>query len=81
MKGGGFTVKLNNDQKFILQDDDGNLILITEVEFDFNILQNRVIPMKGFKFDIDYDNNDIECSGEVDVQTTFNIDCVYGKYD
>ncbi|HZJ98772.1 MAG TPA: hypothetical protein VFC79_02130 [Tissierellaceae bacterium] len=74
-------MKLNNDQKFILQDDDGNLILITEVEFDFNILQNRVIPMKGVKFNIDYDNNDIEYSEDVDIQTSFSIDGVYGEYD
>lgn len=32
---------------------DGNLILITDVEFDFNILQNKIIPMKGVKFEID----------------------------
>ena len=39
-------MKLNEEQKFILQDDDGNLIIVTEIEFDFNLLQSRVIPMK-----------------------------------
>ena len=74
-------MKLNQDQKFILQDDDGNLILITEVDFDFNILQNKIIPMKGVQFEIDYANNDIELYGEVNVQTSFNIDGVYGSDD
>lgn len=74
-------MKLSKDQKFILQDDDGNLILITEVEFDFNILQNRIIPMKGVKFEIDYEDNTIEEYGEVNIQTSFNIDGVYGKDD
>ena len=74
-------MKLNQDQKFILQDDDGNLILITEVEFDFNILQNKIIPMKGVKFEIDYVNNIIELYGEVNIQTSFNIDGVYGSDD
>lgn len=74
-------MKLNQDQKFILQDDDGNLILITEVEFDFNILQNKIIPMKGVKFEIDYVDNVIELYGEVNIQTSFNIDGVYGSDD
>ena len=74
-------MKLNHDQKFILQDDDGNLILITDVEFDFNILQNKIIPMKGVKFEIDYVNNVIELYGEVNIQTSFDIDGVYGSDD
>ena len=74
-------MKLKPEEKFILQDDDGNLILITDVEFDFNILQNRVIPMKGIKFEIDYEDNNIELYGEVNIQTSFNIDGVYGKED
>lgn len=74
-------MKLNEEQKFVLQDDDGNLILITEVDFDFNILQNKIIPMKGVQFEIDYANNDIELYGEVNVQTSFTIDGVYGKDD
>lgn len=74
-------MKLNQDQKFILQDDDGNLILITDVEFDFNILQNKIIPMKGVKFEIDYVNNVIELYGEVNIQTSFDIDGVYGSDD
>ena len=74
-------MKLQQDQKFILQDDDGNLILITEVEFDFSILQNRIIPMKGVKFEIDYEDNTIEQGEEVNIQASFDIDAVYGKDD
>ena len=74
-------MKLQQNQKFILQDDDGNLILITEVEFDFSILQNRIIPMKGVKFEIDYEDNTIEQGEEVNIQASFDIDAVYGKDD
>lgn len=74
-------MKLNAEQKFILQDDDGNLVLITEIDFDFQILQNRVMPMKGVKFEIDYDDNTLINREEVDIQTSFTIDGVYGKYD
>ena len=74
-------MKLKPEEKFILQDDDGNLILINEVDFDFNVLQNRIIPMKGVKFEIDYVDNVIELYGEVNIQTSFNIDGVYGSDD
>ena len=70
-------MKLKPEKKFVLQDDDGNLILITEVDFDFNALQNRIIPMKGVKFEIDYVDNVIELYGEVNIQTSFDIDGVY----
>lgn len=70
-------MKLKPEEKFVLQDDDGNLILITEVDFDFNALQNRIIPMKGVKFEIDYVDNVIELYGEVNIQTSFDIDGVY----
>lgn len=74
-------MKLSQEQKFILQDDDGNLILVTEMELDFSILQHRIIPMKGVKFDVDYESNTIGEYGEVNIQTSFNIDAVYGKDD
>lgn len=74
-------MKLNSDQKFILPDDDCNLILITEITLDYNILQNRIIPMKGIKFEVDYDNNTISRYEEVNVQTSFNIDAIYGEND
>ncbi len=74
-------MKLKQEEKFVLQDDDGNLILITEVDFDFNVLQNKIIPMKGVKFEIDYVDNVIELYGEVNIQTSFDIDAVYGSDD
>ena len=40
-------------------------------------MQNRIIPMKGVKFEIDYVDNVIELYGEVNIQTSFNIDGVY----
>ena len=74
-------MKLQQGQKFILQDDDGNLILITEIDLDFNILQNRTIPMKGVKFEVDYEDNIVEVYGDVHIQTSFDIDGVYGEDD
>ena len=74
-------MKLNEEQKFILQDDDGNLIIVTEIEFDFNLLQSRVIPMKGIKFGVHYDDNTISDYGVVNIQTSFDIDGVYGEDD
>lgn len=70
-------MKLKPEQKFVLQDDDGSLILITEVDFDFNALQNRIIPMKGIRFGVYYEENQIQNCGEVSIQASFNIDGVY----
>jgi hypothetical protein len=74
-------MKLKPDEKFILPDDDGNLILITELDFSYEVLQNRIIPMKGVKFNVDYENNKIETKDEINIQTSFSIDCMYGKED
>ncbi|MBN1058505.1 hypothetical protein FDB24_14875 [Clostridium botulinum] len=72
-------MKLKPEEKFLLPDDDGNLILITEIDFEYSVLQNRVIPMKGFKLEVDYDNNNISSHKKVKVQTSFTIDGVYEK--
>lgn len=72
-------MRLKAEEKFILPDDDGNLILITEIDFDYSILQNRVILMKGVKLEIDYDNNNVSSCKEVEVQTNFTFDGVYDK--
>ena len=37
--------------------------------------------MKGIKFEVDYDNNTISRYEEVNVQTSFVIDAIYGKND
>ena len=74
-------MKLTPEQKFILPDDDGNLILVTEIDFIYNALQNRVIPMKGIKFEVDYDANFITEGKQVDVQTSFTIDAIYTEDD
>ena len=74
-------MQLNPEDKFVLQDDDGNLILITEIDFDFNILQNRIIPMKGHKYEINYEDDSIYYYGKVSLQTSFDIDGVYSVDD
>lgn len=72
-------MKLKYDEKFILPDDDGNLILVTEIDLDFQVLQNKIIPMKGIRFEVDYETNEITNGGVVDIQTIFEIDGVYNK--
>lgn len=70
-------VKLNEEQKFILQDDEGNLILVTEIELDIDRLQNGMMLMKGIKFYVDYEGNIIERYSRVDMTTCFKIDGIY----
>lgn len=73
-------MKLKPNEKFLLQDDDGNMILITEIDFDYGMLQNRIIPMKGVKFEIDYDCDTISLKGRVELQISFDIDGVYERH-
>lgn len=72
-------MKLNSDNKFFLQNDDGDLILITEIDFDFRATQNGIIPMKGLMFEVDYIENIIEPPKEVNIQASFSIDAIYGE--
>ncbi len=74
-------MKLLDDQKFILQDDDGNLVLITDLELDYQILQNKIIPMKGIRFEVDCENNEVKTGEKVELQTSFEIDGIYGEND
>ena len=70
-------MELNSDNKFFLQNDEGDLILITEIDFDFRVTQNGIIPMKGLLFEVDYIQNIIESPKEVNIQASFSIDAVY----
>lgn len=72
-------MELNSDNKFFLQNDEGDLILITEIDFDFRATQNGIIPMRGLLFEVDYIQNIIESPKEVNIQASFNIDAVYTK--
>lgn len=68
-------MELQQEEKFILPDDDGNLILITEIIFDYRLLQNGIITMKGFKFDVDYGKDTISKKYEEKfrISANFNI--------
>lgn len=71
------SIKLNNKEKFLLQDDNGNMILVTEVEFDYHLLISRVIAMKGILFEIDYYNNTFKNEGEIELSVNFEFGCVH----
>lgn len=74
-------MKLLDDQKFILKDDDGNLILITDIDLGYELLQNKIIPMEGIIFEVDYENNKLGSGKKVELQTSFEIDGIYTEDD
>jgi hypothetical protein len=74
-------MKLNPKQKFILPDDDGNLILITELDFEYSSLQNRIIFMKGVNIDINLENNEISTGDKVDIQANLDIENIEESED
>lgn len=67
-------IPINEEERFILETDDGDLVIVTDVEFDFRLLQSRIIPMKGISFGVDYKNGNIEKGSNVDILTSFTID-------
>lgn len=76
-------MKLNSEDKFFIEDDsDGSLILITEVELDPDMIKNRYLIMKGTRFYVDYESNEIDKeNGEVEVSVSFNVEDIFSKDD
>ena len=76
-------MKLNSEDKFFIEDDsDGSLILITEVELDSDMIKNRYLIMKGTRFYVDYESNEIDKeNGEVEVSVSFNVEDIFSKDD
>ena len=54
--------KLNyNDKFFIIDDDnDGDLILVDEIEIDLNMIKTNYVILRGTRFFVDYDENNID---------------------
>jgi len=70
-------MKLRVEDKFFIEDDDGNLILITSIDIDQNMIKNNWVEMKGTKFYVDYDSNSIDKSKlDVSVMISFNVETI-----
>lgn len=70
-----YSTKLEPENKFFLYDDDDNLILIEEIDVDPMMVVNGYMELKGSRFFVDYDGNDIEkAKCKVKVHISFDIE-------
>lgn len=74
-------MKLSPEDKFFIEDEnDGSLILVTEIELDPNLLKNNYLVFKGNRFYVDYETNEIDKEvGQVEVSVSFNIEGIFSK--
>lgn len=74
-------MKLSAQDKFFIKDDDGALVLVTEIVLNEDMIKNNFLTMKGVLFYIDYDSNKID-EGRVPAEVTvsFNIENIHEVY-
>lgn len=73
-------MKLSPENKFFIEDkSDGSLILINEIVLDPEIIKVNFLEMKGTRFDVDYDADEIRENGEVEVSISFNVEHIISK--
>lgn len=74
-------MKLSTQDKFFIKDDNENLILITEIVLNKDLIKNNFIEMKGVQFYVDYESNVIEKpNNPVEVTVSFNIQGIHEVY-
>ena len=71
-------MKLSSQNKFFINNDNEYLILVTEIEIDQNMIKNNFITMKGTRFFVDYESNEIDKGkDEVIVSVSFDVEGIY----
>lgn len=66
---------LKAEDKFFIEDDDGNLILINRIKIDQSMIKNNWLEMEGVKFYVDYKSDDIDKAKiDVSVSVSFNVE-------
>lgn len=69
-------MKLDVADKFFIQDDDcEDLILVDEIRIDQNMIKNNFILLRGTRFFVDWDENNIDkANSRVELSVSFNIE-------
>lgn len=83
LKKGLMNMKLLPEDKFFIEDEnDGSLVLINEINLDPNMIKNMYMIMKGTRFYVDYEIDEIDKDvNEVEVSVSFNIEGIFSKDD
>lgn len=71
-------MKLSAQDKFFIKDDDGALVLVTEIVLNEDIIKNNFLTMKGVLFYVDYESDKIdEARVPAEVTVSFNIEGIH----
>lgn len=73
-------MELNPSDKFFIEDEDDNLILITSMKIEQNMVKNRFLLLEGTRFYVDYESNSIdEAKEKVEISISFNVEDIVAK--
>lgn len=67
-------IKLNPQDKFFIEDDEGSLILASEIILDLDMVKNNMMFIRGKKFNVNYEDSLINEDGLVECQLSFTLD-------
>lgn len=68
-------MELGITDKFFIQDDDENLILVDEINIIQDMIKNNYMTLRGTRFYVDYETNNIDkANSRVEVQISFDIE-------
>ena len=68
-------MELSITDKFFIQDDDENLILVDEINIIQDMIKNNYMTLRGTRFYVDYKTNNIDkANSRVEVQISFDIE-------
>lgn len=69
-------VNLKSEDKFFIKDDNEDLILVDKIEAFPDVTTNRIMFLIGQKFNVNYDDNEIDKNKRVAIQISFEIDAI-----
>jgi len=69
-------INLKSEDKFFIKDDNEDLILVDKIEAFPDVTTNRIMFLIGQKFNVNYDDNEIDKNKRVAIQISFEIDAI-----
>lgn len=65
---------LDKEDRFLLVDEDGNVVIVTEIETNHLLTMNSSMPVRGKLIRLDYEDLNVDSIEDVEVQLSFYIE-------
>lgn len=65
---------LDKEDRFLLVDEDGNVVIVTEIETNHLLTMNACMPVRGKLIRLDYEDLNVDSIEDVEVQLSFYIE-------